>query len=200
MGMNPMSPKAPPAPAAFKLLSELNEFMAHPLEERQAVLEDYATAAEQRQAAIETIAKDLGAAKVDREAAAQTIRDTEEAARVSKINANVKADGIVFAATKQAESVNETVAETVTLAKANAETWDKRSKKREDVLIEREAACEEREANAFEDREDAVAAREGVLAEAEKVAKRMQAEASKAKTTYETLIADINALQRRAPK
>ena len=88
----------------------------------------------------------------------------------------------------------------MTLAKANAETWASRSKKREDALIEREVACEEREANAFKEREDAVTVREGVLAEAEKVAKRMQAEASKAKTTYETLIADINALQRRAPK
>ena len=201
MSMNPMSPKAalPPAPA-FRLLADLNEFFAHPLKERQAALDGYMAAEDQRQAALDIMEADTAMAAVDRAAAAKTKAEAEEAARATVTEAHAKANGIVGAATAQAESVNETVRENVARAKADSETWSSRLKKREDAVQDREDACEVREANAFKDREDAVLSREQAVEEADIAAKRLSAQAHASKDAYDALIADFNALQARAPK
>ncbi len=200
MSMNPMSPKAalPPAPA-FRLLADLNEFFAHPLKERQAALDGYMAAEDQRQAALDIMEADTAMAAVDREAATQAKRKAEEMAESVLRQANAHAKGIIDAATEQAESVNETVRENVARAKADSETWSSRLKKREDAVQDREDACEVREANAFKDREDAVLLREQAVEEADIAAKRLSAQAHASKDAYDALISDINALQRRAP-
>ncbi len=201
MPMNPMSPKAslPPAPA-FRLLSDLNDFFAHPLEERQAALEDYKRADAQRQAILGITEANKVEAAANRAAAVETKQAAEEEARATITDAQAKANEIVKAATEQAESVNETTRENVVQAKADSETWGTRLKKREDAVQDREEACEAREANAFKEREDAVLLREQAVEEGEKGVKRLTAQAQAMKKTYESLVDDFNALQRRAPK
>ncbi len=200
MGMNPMSPKTPPPPAAFKLLDELNTFTARPLKERQAILKDYGSAAEQRATALEVINSDLEASRLDRGLAAESMREAEELSEASQRDAKAEARRVVGVANEQAESVNKTTAENVQKAKADTDKWGARNKKREDAVQEREDAQAKREADAFQARELAVTAREGALAEAEKVVKREGIEIRGLKKTYESLIEDIEALQRRAPK
>ena len=201
MPMNPMSPKASlPLAPAFRLLSDLNEFLAHPLEERKAAYVDYVAATEQHQAAVDQIRKDLEISTLDRDAAADTKLISENTAKIVIINAETKAKAIVDAATEQAESVNKTVSENVARSQAESEILATRLKKREETVLGREEACEVREANAFKERETAVQLRERAVEEGEKGVKRMTADAQRVKETYESLIADINALQRRAPR
>ena len=186
MPMNPMSPKAtlPPAPA-FRLLSDLNEFFAHPLEERQAAYDAYMTAAEQRQASLDEIAAALEASKVDRAEAAKHLLWASGKAKAIATDAQVKAKQIVDAATEQAESVNGTARENVAAAAATVEAAEDQVRTLGADLAEAlEAALE---------RETAAAARETTAEE-----RIAEAEASKA--AYDGLIADFNALQRRAPK
>lgn len=194
MGMNLMSPKAPPPAPGFKLLAELNEYTRLPQEEREAILADYVAATEQRQVMLDVMAADKDAAAEDREGAAQALRDADQSAKKTVNAAQTKGKGIIAAANKQAESVNRKVAENVAGAAAQAETAADEAREREDAVKAREDACEEREANAFKEREDAVTLREDKVTKREREAEDMHALGVSTKEGYEALLRQINAL------
>ena len=76
--MTPMSPAKLPSPAAFKLLSDLNEFLAVPAKDRAAALKDYMSAADQREVALEEVSGSLAKAQLDLAAATETKREAGE--------------------------------------------------------------------------------------------------------------------------
>ena len=194
-----MSPKLPPV-AAFRLLADLNDYLSLSKKEREAALADYMAATEERQMMLDALEEATNSAVADRAAAAQELDESVAFAKTTTDTAHDKARGIVAAAASQAESVNKTVAETVAMAKANSETGGMRLKKRENAVEKREDACELREANAFKEREEDVTEREQAVEEGEKNLKRLTAAGQTAKETYEEMIREINALQRRVPK
>lgn len=180
-----MNPKRPPPAAAFSLLYELNTFFALSKKEREAAYTDYMTAAEQHEAALENINREIEAGKSDRATAAAAKRDAVISAKGKLAWAEAKAKEIVDAAVAQAESVNETARENVAAAAAAVEAAEEEARTRTAGLAEAEKAVATRE-------DDALV----LLADA----KERIAEAEASKAFYDALIADINALQRRAPK
>ncbi len=187
MAMNPMSPRPSlPSAAAFRLLSELNNFFKQvPKKERESLLANYTNAAGQHQAAVDQIRQDLEASKADRDAAAEIKRQGAASERVNVVKAEAKATQIVDTATEQAESVNKTARENVAAAGLTVTAAEARA----GVLTAGLAEAKE----AVNAREIAVEAREAMAEE-----RITEAEASK--TEYETLIDEITAVQRRARK
>ena len=187
MAMSPTL-KMPPV-AAFRLLSDLNEFIAHSPEERQSILDVWVDALDRRTPMLEALEADRDAAAVDRAAAGKAKGEAEETVLAIVSEAQDRGRGIVDAATEQAESVNKTVAENVAKAQSDADTAASEAQERET-----------REANAFKEREDAVKLREDAVEGLERAAQVVALDAAAVKAEYETLIEGINALQRRAPK
>lgn len=184
MPMSPMAPKLP-APAAFRLLTELTEFFAIPLEERRAAFDDYKSAAEQREVALLTIEEALEASTVDRALAAKMKADGVEVRRTILAEADARAIQIVDTAMAQVETINEGAREVVAAADRAVEVGDRAVEAAEEKARTLTAGLAEAE--------DAAKERENVAQVA-----ALDAAASKAE--YEALIRDINALQRRAPK
>ena len=200
MPMNPMSPKTLPPVAAFRLLADLNEYTKLPQEQRDTILADYMAAKEEREVMLEAMQRDQAAAAEDRKSAATNRAESMNMAQRTVDDAHVEAKRITNAAIAQSESVNLTVAENVAKAEALAAEMALKIRDRKDAVHAREDACEEREANAFKVREIAVKGREdAVLVDEGRVA-ILESEAQAMKATYEQLVADFNALQRRAPK
>ncbi len=200
MPMNPMTPKPPPVPAAFKLLSELNEFLDHSRDERHAVLSDYGAATEQRETALDNIKQAVAAAGADRADAKRALTEASVEVQETVKEAKAAATHVVKTANEEAAESHKAIERAKQDAKSVNENWDKRIRRREDDVAGREFACKERENNAFKDREDAVVLRETALAEAEKIVKREGTAVQALKVTYEALIEEIEALQRRAPR
>lgn len=183
-----MTPKMPPV-AAFRLLYDLNEFMAHSPEERQSVLDYWVEALDRRTPMLEALETDREAAAVDRAAAAQGLQEATETTHATIDTADTTAREIIAAATRQAESINKKVAENVAEAQADAETAARQAQER-DVQA----------ATAFKEREDAVKSREEAVEELGKATQIATDNAAAVKAEYQALIDGISALQRRAPK
>ncbi len=202
MPMSPMAPKLPlPKPAAFGLMDELLEYFKVPEQDKQAMLDDYKSAAEQREVALQTIEEALEASTVDRADALGTKRKAEDLAESILRQANAGAKQIVGAATAQAEDVTATLKEKVTATRLEMETAADKSQTREDAVKEREDAvearwnaCEQREASAFKKREDAVTLREDEATKRMREAEEMHALALSTKEGYDALLRQINAL------
>ena len=184
MAMHPMSPKLP-KPAAFALLSDLNEFFSHSVEERQAAFTDYTAAVAEHEAALEKIDEAGAAVFRDLAAAAETKREAEELAQSILRQANAGAKQAIDVAIKQAETVNETARENVAAAAATVEAAEAQARALTAGLDEAVGAA---------------LVREEAAKERENVAQVAALDAAASKAEYETLIRDINALQRRAPK
>ena len=186
MSMNPMTPKAvlPPAPA-FRLLADLNQYLAYSTQEREAVLADYMGAEAERQLSLIAIAQANQASADDRVDAADTKREAEDAALGTREEAEERAKKVIDAATSQAESVTQKARENVADANKKVKEAEEEAKTLTSGLADAEAA-------AF--------AREEVAKELESVAQVAALDAAAVKAEYESLIRDINALQRRAPK
>ena len=102
MGMSPKLPQAP----AFRLLSDLNDYMSLSPDERQAALADYVAATEQRKEALEKIRKNEAAASADRNTASQVLGEATQTAKQTRQVAADDASQIMTTARKQAEDVN----------------------------------------------------------------------------------------------
>ena len=183
-----MSPKMPRV-AAFGLLHDLNEFLAHSLEERQSVFDAWVDALDRRTPMLEALEADRDLAAVELKAAERAGHEAAETARLMIDDANANAKEIVAAATSQAESINQTVADNLASAKAETETAAKEHLAR----VARDGAD-------LKEREDAVQSREGAVAEREEVAVAKIRQGEAVKTEYEALVEGFNALQRRAPR
>ncbi len=183
MALNPMAPKLPKA-AAFSLLSDLNEFFSLPLAERQAAFDDYGAAAEQREAALAAIQEDQDNARLDRAAASETNAKANEEARVTVVDAEVKARGIIADANDAAEAIKQIATDRIELADVEVKAAERKAADLTAGLAEAVEAAEARE-----------------LAAGESALKLDQARvaADNEKDAYTALIADLQAVQRRVP-
>ena len=185
MAMNPMTPARLPTPAAFKLLADLNEFFALPLKDRQAMLDAYMAADDQRQTALDKLeSRNVSASEYTAEAV-RKLEDATATAKATVDGANTQAGVIIATATEQAASVTATARQTVASANADARVIEAEASTRLDGIAEAE---------------DAVKAREGAVADREELAEQRIVDAELSKAQYDGLMRDINALRPRAPK
>ena len=178
-----MSPKLP-SPAAFRLLADLNEFLALPKKDREASFVAYMTAVEGHQASLETIREQENEAAADRDLANTVLHQARASADEMRQEAEKKAANTVEAATEQAAHVNETARQNVAAASQNVKEAER------DALARGEGLTE---------REEVVTLREGAVKVRETEAETMFADAESTKAEYETLMRDINAVRSRAP-
>ncbi len=178
--MNPMLPRAVPPPApAFRLLSDLNEFLALPKDVREEALADYMNATSQRETALEEVEKLREAAASDRDAATAALSDADLVARATRDEAGLRSKEIIDIATQQAESVARTARESVRVAAEKVEAAEADAATRGSGLTERE---------------EAVTAREVAAADRLQAAEKLQLEAQAIKDDYEQRARDLDAV------
>ncbi len=167
-----MTPKLPPA-AAFRLLSDLNEFFAVPQAERDKLLADYMNATEQKEAAAKVIATGLANADQDRLDASQTLHDAANKVGQLIHAAETKAAELIRFANEEANIIGATARETATAAALTVQTAQQDAEAAIAGLAERDLQSQVR-LDEVEHRETAVG-----LAEVE---------AAETKATYQNLI------------
>lgn len=175
-----MSPPKLPPVSAFRLLADLNEFIAVPAAERDKLLIDYMNATEQKAAADAVISAGLASAEKDRLDAAQSLQDAVNKAGQSIRSAETKAKQIVGVATAQSESV------TATARKSVGEAADKVLAAEEEVKVLKMG---------LSDREASVRSREDEVAGREQRAKVAALDAAAEKAKYQDLIDRIRDVQ-----
>ncbi len=184
------TPKLPPA-AAFRHMSDMLDWMAHPEADRRTVLDQYMMAMAERGPLLEKMRVDTAEAAEKLEGAQILYDEAQTKTETSIREAQEKANDIVKTANRQAEQINATVAGKVAAATEAAESDTAK-------LLDREMRVN----NDLNDREVSVSAREAAVGAlemaAQDVATKAEEEVAKMKTEYEGLMKDISAIQRRA--
>ena len=180
-----MSPRRPPPAAAFALLGQLNDFLAFPAKERAAALEAFMDATEQREVALGKIEEQVTAAALDRVSAQSERAEAEQLAVETCKKADTRATDIINSATVQADAVT---------AQARKNSMASR-----DEIAEAKETAKDR-LKGYDEREVKLREQEELLVVTFKDCEKALKAAKKEKKTYKDQIAEINALQRKAPK